>query len=85
MEIINHKQGVKCHLKYIPYSYFSRDSQRKVKGVVLDSNDEVKYVVQGTWDQKIEIAPVLSTSGSSDNPVYNTGSYTEVWTRELPP
>ena len=31
MDIVNHKEGVKCHLKYIPYSYFTRDIQRKVR------------------------------------------------------
>jgi hypothetical protein len=31
MDIVNHKDGVKCHLKYIPYSYFTRDVQRKVR------------------------------------------------------
>ncbi|XP_058806393.1 oxysterol-binding protein 1 isoform X2 [Phymastichus coffea] len=85
MDIVNHKQGIKCHLKYIPYSYFSRDSQRKVKGVVMNSNKEVKWVVQGNWDAKIEVAPVISTSGTPDNPVYKTGPYTLVWKRRMPP
>ncbi|XP_034945715.1 oxysterol-binding protein 1 isoform X2 [Chelonus insularis] len=85
MDIINHGDGTKCHLKYIPYSYFSRDSQRKVKGVVMNANKEVKWVVQGTWDSKIEIAPVISTSGSPDNPVYKTGPYTLAWKRKMPP
>ncbi|XP_011494145.1 PREDICTED: oxysterol-binding protein 1 isoform X2 [Ceratosolen solmsi marchali] len=85
MDIVNHKQGIKCHLKYIPYSYFSRDSQRKVKGVVMDSNKEVKWVVQGNWDSKIEIAPVISTSGTPDNPVYKPGPYTCAWKRRMPP
>ncbi|XP_015115191.1 oxysterol-binding protein 1 isoform X1 [Diachasma alloeum] len=84
-DIINHSDGTKCHLKYIPYSYFSRDSQRKVKGVVMNANKEVKWVVQGTWDSKIEIAPVISTSGSPDNPVYKTGPYTLAWKRRMPP
>ncbi|XP_014473466.1 PREDICTED: oxysterol-binding protein 1 isoform X2 [Dinoponera quadriceps] len=84
MDIVNHKEGIKCHLKYIPYSYFSRDSQRKVKGVVMNSNKEVKWVVQGTWDAKIEIAPVISTSGTSDNPVYKTGPYILAWKRRMP-
>lgn len=84
MDIVNHKEGIKCHLKYIPYSYFSRDSQRKVKGVVMNSNKEVKWVVQGTWDSKIEIAPVISTSGTPDNPVYKTGPYTLAWKRRVP-
>ncbi|KAK2587461.1 hypothetical protein KPH14_003169 [Odynerus spinipes] len=84
MDIVNHKEGIKCHLKYIPYSYFSRDSQRKVKGVVMNANKEVKWVVQGTWDSKIEIAPVISTSGSPDNPVYKTGPYILAWKRRMP-
>ncbi|XP_029159626.1 oxysterol-binding protein 1 isoform X3 [Nylanderia fulva] len=84
MDIVNHKEGIKCHLKYIPYSYFSRDSQRKVKGVVMSSNKEVKWVVQGTWDAKIEIAPVISTSGTPDNPVYKTGPYILAWKRRMP-
>ncbi|XP_018312775.1 LOW QUALITY PROTEIN: oxysterol-binding protein 1 [Mycetomoellerius zeteki] len=84
MDIVNHKAGIKCHLKYIPYSYFSRDSQRKVKGVVMNSNKEVKWVVQGTWDSKIEIAPVISTSGTPDNPVYKTGPYILAWKRRIP-
>nr|XP_050848076.1 oxysterol-binding protein 1 isoform X1 [Vespula vulgaris]XP_050848077.1 oxysterol-binding protein 1 isoform X1 [Vespula vulgaris] len=84
MDIVNHKDGIKCHLKYIPYSYFSRDNQRKVKGVVMNSNKEVKWVVQGTWDSKIEIAPVISTSGAPDNPVYKTGPYILAWKRRMP-
>ncbi|XP_070149850.1 oxysterol-binding protein 1 isoform X1 [Polyergus mexicanus] len=84
MDIVNHKDGIKCHLKYIPYSYFSRDSQRKVKGIVMNSNKEVKWVVQGTWDAKIEIAPVISSSGTPDNPVYKTGPYILAWKRRMP-
>lgn len=30
MTITNHKTGDQCHLKFIPYSYFSRDIPRKV-------------------------------------------------------
>ncbi len=30
MTITNHKTGDKCHLKFIAYSYFSRDVPRKV-------------------------------------------------------
>jgi len=29
-EIVNHTTEDKCHIKYIPYSYFNRDVQRKV-------------------------------------------------------
>jgi oxysterol-binding protein 1 len=43
MEIIgqNAAQGYKCHLKYLPYSYFTRDSQRRIKGVVMDTQKQV--------------------------------------------
>lgn len=30
IEIVNHKTGDKCNLKFVPYSYFSRDVARKV-------------------------------------------------------
>lgn len=85
MDIVNHKDGVKCHLKYIPYSYFTRDVQRKVKGFVMDSDGNVRWVVSGTWDNKIDIAPVISTERSSpDNPVYKTGPYKTAWKRKSP-
>ncbi|XP_058458562.1 oxysterol-binding protein 1 isoform X2 [Malaya genurostris] len=87
MEIIGEKnaKGVKCHLKYLPYSYFTRDTQRRVKGVVMDDSSQVKWVINGTWDSKIEIAPVTSTSGSAENPVYKTGNYKTAWSRRMPP
>lgn len=87
MEIFGEKnaRGVKCHLKYLPYSYFTRDTQRRVKGVVMDNSNQVKWVINGTWDSKIEIAPVTSTSGSAENPVYKTGNYKTAWSRRLPP
>ena len=31
MEITNHHNGDKCHLKYSAYSYFSREEPRKVR------------------------------------------------------
>ncbi|XP_039948871.1 oxysterol-binding protein 1 [Bactrocera neohumeralis] len=85
MEIrgLNAASGLTCHLKYIAYSYFSREQQRRVKGVIMDRNKEVKWVLRGTWDASIEIAPVLSTSGSTDSPVYQTGGYKTVWTRRM--
>lgn len=87
MEIIGrHKaSGIKCFLKYIPYSYFTRDSQRRVKGYVQNPAGEVKWVINGTWDDKVEIAPVISTSGTPENPVYQTGPSVLAWRRRMPP
>lgn len=87
MDIIgtNKARGINCHLKYIPYSYFTRETQRKVKGVIMNQEGQVKWVLSGTWDNKIEIAHVISTSGSADSPVYKTGNYKTVWVRRMPP
>ncbi|KAL5275309.1 OSBP family protein [Megaselia abdita] len=87
MEILgaNKASGIKCHLTYIPYSYFSRDAQRRVKGLIMNEKNEAKWVLNGIWDNKIEIAPVISTSGSENSPVYKTGSYNIIWSRRLPP
>ncbi|KAH8365054.1 hypothetical protein KR200_009801 [Drosophila serrata] len=78
-------EGHKCVLNFVPYSYFSRDVQRLVKGVVMNPNNEVKWVVRGTWDAKIEIAPVLKTTGTSSNPTYTTGDFKLAWRRRPAP
>ncbi|XP_044740624.1 oxysterol-binding protein 1 [Chrysoperla carnea] len=76
--------GIKCHLKYLPYSYFTRDSQRRVKGCVMDPAGEVKYVINGTWDSKIEISKVTGTTNTGANkqePIYQTGHTQTAWKR----
>ncbi|KAK5638430.1 hypothetical protein RI129_012725 [Pyrocoelia pectoralis] len=86
MDIIGKGQakGIKCHLKYIPYSYFTRETQRRVKGAVMDSLKNVKWIINGTWDDKVEIAPVIGSSNSLENPVYQTGPATLAWKRRMP-
>lgn len=59
MEIKNHLTGEKCVLKYHAYSYFSRDTPKKVTGFVADKNNVTRYVLSGTWDQKVEIAKMV--------------------------
>lgn len=48
--------GIKCHLKYLPYSYFTRDSQRRVKGCVMDPAGEVSSFVSNTIIRVIQDA-----------------------------
>jgi hypothetical protein len=87
MEIIGKgpAAGIKCHLKYIPYSYFTRDTQRRVKGVVMDVAGHVKWIINGTWDDQVEIAPVIGNTGTTSNPVYETGPSVVAWKRRMPP
>jgi len=41
MEIINHKTGDKCHMKFEPYSYFGGIA-KKVTGTIMTEDDKVK-------------------------------------------
>ncbi|XP_032435156.1 oxysterol-binding protein 2 isoform X6 [Xiphophorus hellerii] len=62
IEIINHTTKETCQLKFIPYSYFSRDVPRKVTGVVADSRGQAHYILSGTWDEKMESAKIIQSS-----------------------
>ncbi|CAH8592629.1 unnamed protein product [Schistosoma rodhaini] len=87
MDIINHNTGEKCHLSYKPYSYFSNDKPRRVTGAVLDKSGDVRYVLNGTWDDSLEYAPVVSTRHSRNGkPVLETGPARVLWqSNPLPP
>uniref|UniRef100_U3J1D3 Oxysterol-binding protein n=1 Tax=Anas platyrhynchos platyrhynchos TaxID=8840 RepID=U3J1D3_ANAPP len=61
IEIVNHKTGDKCNLKFVPYSYFSRD----VTGEVTDPTGKVHFLLLGTWDEKMDCYKVAL--GSGDN------------------
>lgn len=50
--------GVTCHLKYIPYSYFTRDTQRRVKGCVMDASKTVRWV-HPSWISCVCLLPGL--------------------------
>uniref|UniRef100_A0A671RSA4 Oxysterol-binding protein n=1 Tax=Sinocyclocheilus anshuiensis TaxID=1608454 RepID=A0A671RSA4_9TELE len=60
--IMNHRNKDKCHLKFSPYSYFSRDVPRKVTGVVMDGEGCAHYILSGTWDDKMESAKIIESS-----------------------
>uniref|UniRef100_A0A3B3UL22 Oxysterol-binding protein n=1 Tax=Poecilia latipinna TaxID=48699 RepID=A0A3B3UL22_9TELE len=65
IEIINNTTKETCQLKFIPYSYFSRDVPRKVTGVVADSEGQAHYILSGTWDEKMESAKIIQSSEGS--------------------
>uniref|UniRef100_A0A1B6ITI7 Oxysterol-binding protein n=2 Tax=Homalodisca liturata TaxID=320908 RepID=A0A1B6ITI7_9HEMI len=84
-EILKHPDKTKCKLTYIPYSYFTRDVQRKVTGCVTDGAGVARWAIKGTWDGQIDIAPITANDGTPENPVYKTGSYVTAWKRTDPP
>uniref|UniRef100_A0A8C6Z2C2 Oxysterol-binding protein n=1 Tax=Nothoprocta perdicaria TaxID=30464 RepID=A0A8C6Z2C2_NOTPE len=65
IEIVNHKTGDKCVLKFVPYSYFSRDVARKVTGEVADPAGKVHFFLLGTWDEKMDCYKVTAGTGDS--------------------
>ncbi|XP_028911070.1 oxysterol-binding protein 2 isoform X2 [Ornithorhynchus anatinus] len=67
IEIVNHKTKDKCQLKFTPYSYFSKDSARKVSGVVADGSGKAHYVMSGSWDEKMECSKIVHSSQSRTN------------------
>uniref|UniRef100_A0A3B4B5F2 Oxysterol-binding protein n=1 Tax=Periophthalmus magnuspinnatus TaxID=409849 RepID=A0A3B4B5F2_9GOBI len=85
IDIVNHKTGDRCHLKFTPYSYFSRDVPRKVSGVVTDKDGKAHYVLSGTWDEKMELRKVMQSSigengtEGKQRPVYQTLQPKEIW------
>uniref|UniRef100_A0A8C2JVI6 Oxysterol-binding protein n=1 Tax=Cyprinus carpio TaxID=7962 RepID=A0A8C2JVI6_CYPCA len=86
IDVVNHKTGDRCHLKFAPYSYFSRDVARKVTGVVTDKDGKAHYVLSGTWDEKMEYSRVMQSSRGGENgadgrqkTVYQTLKAKELW------
>ncbi|XP_069047555.1 oxysterol-binding protein 1 isoform X3 [Lepisosteus oculatus] len=87
IDVINHKTGDRCHLKFAPYSYFSRDVARKVTGVVTDSSGKAHFILSGTWDEKMEFSRVMQSSRGENGTegkhktVYQTLRARELWRR----
>ncbi|XP_037106806.1 oxysterol-binding protein 1-like isoform X2 [Syngnathus acus] len=85
IDVVNHKTGDRCHLKFTPYSYFSRDVPRKVTGVVTDKDGKAHYVLSGTWDEKMEFSRIMQSSKSENGAegkqrtVYQTLKAKEIW------
>uniref|UniRef100_UPI00398E5C3A oxysterol-binding protein 1-like n=1 Tax=Pristiophorus japonicus TaxID=55135 RepID=UPI00398E5C3A len=91
IDIINKKTGDKCHLKFAPYSYFSRDVARKVTGVVTDVVGKAHFILSGTWDEKMDYSRVLHSSKGENGTegrqktVYETLRGKELWKRHKAP
>ncbi|KAL6110895.1 osbp [Pungitius sinensis] len=85
IDVVNHKTGDRCHLKFAPYSYFSRDVPRKVTGVVMDKEGKAHYVLSGTWDEKMEFSRIMQSSKGENGTegkqrtVYQTLKAKEIW------
>lgn len=77
IDIVNHKTGDKCNLKFVPYSYFSRDVARKVTGEVTDPSGKVHFALLGTWDEKMDCFKVQPASGENGGDARQRGHEAE--------
>ncbi|VDP81044.1 unnamed protein product [Echinostoma caproni] len=64
-----------------------RSLAEQVTGAVTDKSGAVRYVLNGTWDESMEYAPVVSTrQPKNGKPVLETGPARVAWQRNpLPP
>ena len=54
--------------------------------MITDAAGKARWIVQGTWDEKMEGAKVLKTVESSKGKViYETGEPIVMWQRRYPP
>ncbi|KAG5672036.1 hypothetical protein PVAND_002198 [Polypedilum vanderplanki] len=84
VKIIGHKkaEGWQATLTYIPQTFFSKQPQRIIKGQVIDPSNNVKLVLNGRWNEFMEMARVISFY---DNDKYETNEPIEIWKKRLPP
>lgn len=107
MTINNHTTGDRCLLRFLPYSYFSRETPRKVEnimhnllpvieylfifssnqvtGSIVNGQGELKWILQGTWDDKIEAFRVTKQQPSKNKLRCEATSAKLVWRKTSPP
>ena len=75
-----HTTGASARVKFHPYSYFSRETPRRVTGGVFAPDGSPKFELQGTWDNSMSCAEVLSSDG--DN--WKTAEQQTRWVKNAP-
>jgi len=82
MEVVNHKTMDKCYMKFEPYSYFG-GTPKKVTGTVNSSQDKVEWVLNGTWDNKVEGSKVIGEAVVKGKSSLEIGTSKVLWKRVL--
>lgn len=60
-----HKTGANARVKFHPYSYFSRETPRRVTGGVFAPDGTPRFELNGTWDSSMSCAEVVSADGDN--------------------
>jgi len=80
MEVVNHKTMDKCYMKFEPYGYFS-GTPKKVTGTINSKDDKVEYVLNGTWDAKLEGSKVIGEAIVKGKSSLEIGTSKVLWKR----
>lgn len=68
IDVVNHRTGDRCHLKFAPYSYFSRDVPRKVGFSHVSFFYVIVLTVYKTrFSKKIEMLRVIGLNVPKNN------------------
>lgn len=51
LTLFNIGSGARCILEFHGQSYFSRETQRRVTGTVLDADEKAHYEIEAVWDR----------------------------------
>lgn len=80
--VTGHKKakGWKASLTYVPQTFFSREPQRIVKAKVYDPHKSVNIILNGKWNDFIELAHVKHFY---DDNQYETEDPKEIWSKRL--
>jgi len=80
MELINHTTNDKCYMKFEPYSYFG-GTPKKVTGTINSTSGKVEWVLNGTWDTKMEGSKVIGESSKGGKQSLEIGVTKTLWKR----
>ena len=78
MEVVNHRTMDKCYMKFEPYSYFG-GTPKKVTGTIASGEGKVEWVLNGTWDSKMEGSKVIGEATVKGKSSLEIGASKLLW------
>ena len=78
VQVINHRTNDKCYMKFEPYSYFG-GTPKKVTGTITSAEGKVEWVLNGTWDNKIEGSKVIGEATVKGKSSLEIGASKLLW------
>uniref|UniRef100_A0A0X3P3L3 Oxysterol-binding protein n=1 Tax=Schistocephalus solidus TaxID=70667 RepID=A0A0X3P3L3_SCHSO len=67
--IQNHSTQHFCRMQYESRSYFSRDADRRVTGIVKDADGTPKFKIEGVWNSNVRGFPLNADGSPADSPM----------------